>query len=247
VWPRFWFNEVKMTLLAGKCKGGDSTARRVMLLVYIMVALMASCHGTSARSGGNGDSRRTAMPELLSLDTVSAAVQSTAAWAVNSGDNNDSSFVIVDKFAAMLYVYDADGTPRASTPVLLGEAPGDHSVPGIGARPIADIRPAERTTPAGRFIGEPGRNLDGENIVWIDYDAALAIHRLRPGPGYQQRLQRMASASPAGKRLSYGCVVVPVRFYEQVIAPTFARGKVAIYILPETAMSAATLFSLRRQ
>jgi hypothetical protein len=63
--------------------------------------------------------------------------------------------------------------------VLLGLARGDVSVPGIGERKISDINPHERTTPAGRFISEPGRNLSGEDIVWVDYDAAVSMHRVR--------------------------------------------------------------------
>jgi len=165
-----------------------------------------------------------------------------ASWIVSSGDSQNLPFVIVDKIAAQLYVYDANGTPRASTTVLLGLARGDHSVPGIGERRIADIRPAERTTPAGRFVGEPGKNIDSEDVIWIDYDAALSIHRVRAGPARERRLERLASPMPADKRISYGCVVVPVSFYEQVIAPTFARGKGIVYVLPET-RSAEKVFS----
>jgi len=169
-------------------------------------------------------------------------VQAIVSWIISSGDSQNLPFVIVDKIAAQLYVYDARGTPRASTTVLLGLARGDHSVPGIGERRIADIRPAERTTPAGRFVGEPGKNIDSEDVIWIDYDAALSIHRVRAGPSRERRLERLASPMPADKRISYGCVVVPVSFYEQVIAPTFARSKGIVYVLPET-RSAATVFS----
>ena len=165
---------------------------------------------------------------------ASGIIQNMASWAVGSGDNQNLPFVIVDKITAQLFIFDANGTPRASTPVLLGLARGDHSVPGIGERQIADIRPAERTTPAGRFVGEPGKNIDGEDVIWIDYDAALSIHRVRPGPSRERRLERLASSTSADHRISYGCVVVPVKFYEHVIAPTFAQGKGIIYVLPET-------------
>jgi hypothetical protein len=176
----------------------------------------------------------------------SELVQSMAFGIISSGDNHNLPFVIVDKIDALLFVYDANGTPRTSTPVLLGLARGDHSVPGIGERRIADIRPAERTTPAGRFVGEPGKNIDGEHVIWIDYDAALSIHRVRAGPARERRLERLASASPADKRISYGCVVVPVRFYEEVIAPTFARGKSMIYILPEASATAKVFDFVQR-
>ena len=38
--------------------------------------------------------------------------------------------------------------------------------------------PEERTTPAGRFVAERGQNLRGEDVVWIDYDAAVLMHRV---------------------------------------------------------------------
>jgi len=162
------------------------------------------------------------------------SVQATASWVISSGDSQNLPFVIVDKIAAKLFVFDANGALRASTPVLLGLARGDHSVPGVGKLKVADIPPEDRTTPAGRFVGEPGRNIDGEEIIWIDYDAALSIHRVRPGLSRERRLERIASSLAADKRISYGCVVVPVSFYEQVIATTFGRNKGIIYILPET-------------
>jgi primosomal protein N' len=229
--------EVKMALWSGSFKGGVPSALRVILIGLGVVGHVAWA------TAEDTDSRRTVAPDRR---TPSAEVQSMAAWAVNSGDHQNFAFVIVDKVAAVLHVYDADGTPRASTSVLLGLAPGDYDVPGNGKRRIGDIRPAERTTPAGRFVGEPGKNINGENIVWFDYDAALAIHRVRPGPGYQQHLKRLASASSADKRVSYGCVVVPVQFYAQVIAPTFARGKAVVYILPEKT-STPRLFDLVQQ
>jgi hypothetical protein len=67
---------------------------------------------------------------------------------------------------------------------------------------------AERTTPAGRFASEPGVNIHGEAIIWVDYDAAIAIHRLRPSPPAERRPQRLASASALDKRISLGWSVL---------------------------------------
>ncbi len=88
-------------------------------------------------------------------------------------------FIVIDKRRAHLWLFDADGSLHGDTPVLLGLAQGDHSVPGIGERPMSRIRSHERTTPAGRFVIEAGRNLNGEDIFWIDYDAAVSLHRVR--------------------------------------------------------------------
>lgn len=181
---------------------------------------------------------RTAKPPALS-----AAARDVAAWAVSTGDHQGHPFVIVDKSRARVTVFDAQGRPQASSPVLLGAARGDHSVPGIGQRPIADIRPDERTTPAGRFLAEPGRNSAGEDIVWVDYDAAVSMHRVRPTDPTERRLQRLATPGISDNRISYGCINVPAAFYNRHIHPVFAQGKRVVYVLPETRL-AQELFGL---
>ena len=156
-----------------------------------------------------------------------------AEWVHAARDNAGRPFAIVDKKAASLFLYAADGRLLDATPVLLGMGLGDHSVPGVGDLPPARIPPADRTTPAGRFASEPGRNLDGEAVVWFDYDAGLAIHRLRADAARAARLQRLQSRLPGAQRVSAGCVVVPVAFYESLIEPLLGRRRGVIYVLPE--------------
>lgn len=157
-----------------------------------------------------------------------------AKQAVASGDSAGKVFVIIDKAAATLSVFDAAGKRLATSPVLVGQAIGDASVPGIGERPLHSIAVHERTTPAGRFESEPGVNLAGESIVWIDYDAAVSMHRLRPSKPNEKRPARMASSTPLDNRITYGCVNVPVAFYERWILPTFGKAAGVVYVLPET-------------
>lgn len=142
-------------------------------------------------------------------------------------------FVIVDKKAAQLFLFDRHAKLLATTPVLLGQALGDVTVPGIGDRPVALVQPHERTTPAGRFVGERGRNARGEDVVWLDYDAAVSMHRVLTTDARERRLQRLASPSAADNRVSYGCINLPVDFYEFHIKPAFARQRAIVYVLPE--------------
>ncbi len=155
-----------------------------------------------------------------------------AEWALRTGDNGARAVVIVDKRQARVFVLGADGRFQGSAPALLGSARGDHTVPGIGERPLSRIRPEERTTPAGRFIAEPGVNAQGEDIVWVDYEAAVSMHRVRARVKSERRLERLASPTPDDNRISYGCINLPRRFYEQVLAP-HARSGAVIYVLPE--------------
>ena len=156
-----------------------------------------------------------------------------ANWVAHSQDNQRLPFVILDKRDARLFVFDAGGRLIDSSPVLLGAAAGDESVVGIGQRPIAEVRPEERTTPAGRFISRPGRNASGEDVVWVDYDAAVSMHRVRPVDPKERRLERLASHDPAQRRISYGCINVPVEFFDDVIKPALGAQRAVVYVLPE--------------
>ncbi len=153
------------------------------------------------------------------------------------GDHRGAPFVVIDKRHARMWVLDASGRVQASTPVLLGLAVGDHTVPGIGDRPLEQVRPDERTTPAGRFGIEPGRNLRGEDILWVDYESAVSMHRVRTANKADRRLERLATPTEADNRISYGCINVPTAFYDRYLQPVFAslpRDRAAAYLLPET-------------
>ncbi len=156
-----------------------------------------------------------------------------ADWIAGSGDNGNAAFLIVDKREAVVYVFDAQARLRDSTPALLGSARGDDSVPGIGERPLALVKPDERTTPAGRFVAEAGRNMSGEDVVWIDYDAAVSMHRVRNTTPSEKRLRRLATPTIDDNRISYGCINLPVAFYERVVKPLFATQRLVVYVLPD--------------
>jgi len=155
-------------------------------------------------------------------------------WVLESGDHQGQPFAIVDKRDARIYVFDAQGGVLGVSPVLIGLAPGDLSAPDIARRSPSSLLPGERTTPAGRFNTEPGHNDKGEDIVWVDYEASLAIHRLRPAPAVERRGERLGSQISAERRISYGCVVVPVEFYERIVAATLGKRRGVVYVLPET-------------
>jgi len=164
---------------------------------------------------------------------ASAETRQVVRWVAGTGNHGGQPFVVIDKKAARLYVFDATARLRDATPVLLGSAPGDDTVPGIGSRPIAEVRPEERTTPAGRFVGTPGRNHTGEDVVWVDHGAAVSMHRVRTTQPEEHRLERLASPSIAAKRISYGCINVPADFYDTHIRPAFSGRRAVIYVLPE--------------
>jgi hypothetical protein len=158
-------------------------------------------------------------------------------------DNAGAPFIVIDKRAARLWTFDASGQRTGSAPVLLGAARGDHTVPGIGDRPIAQVLPHERTTPAGRFVGERGRNMRGEDVLWVDYEAAVSMHRVLTTNPRERRVERLATPTPADNRISYGCINVPARFFDRTLLPLVRSVRPpVVYLLPET-RPVATLFA----
>lgn len=165
---------------------------------------------------------------------ASRGVHHIADWVVDSGDNKGLPFVIVDKTNAKIFVFDASGRIRGAAPVLLGLARGDDTVPGIGDRKLADVRPEERTTPAGRFVAARGMSTRGVDIVWVDYDSAVSMHRVINSNAKERRLERLATPTSADNRISYGCINVPIAFYDKVVNPSFTDSNGIVYVLPET-------------
>lgn len=165
----------------------------------------------------------------------SDAVLHTAQRVRASADAAGLPFAVVDKRSAQLVVFHADGRLAGASPALLGRDLGDHTVPGVGERTQAGaLQPGDATTPSGRFDARPGPSLAGDDVVWLDYGAAFAIHRVRPGPNLGNRLQRLATATPSDNRVSAGCVVVPVAFYESVVQPVLGQKRGVVYVLPDS-------------
>jgi hypothetical protein len=179
--------------------------------------------------------------------TASPDARHVADWVVHSNDNAGLPFVIVDKVAARVFVFHPGGRLRGAAAALLGLAIGDDSVPGIGEREMSAIRPDERTTPAGRFVASLGRNADGKDILWIDYDAAISMHRVVTSNAKEQRAHRLATVSAIDNRISYGCINVPAVFYEKVVSAAFTGTDGIVYVLPETRTARAQFGSYDRR
>lgn len=165
-------------------------------------------------------------------EPASLAARRVADWAVSSGDNGGLPFLIIDKIRAKVFVFDGAGRLRGATMALLGLAHGDTSTPGIGSRKLMSIRPEERTTPAGRFVAELGRDFE-QDILWIDYDTAISLHRVVTGNPGDHRRRRLATLSASDKRISYGCINVPAKFFDGVVLGAFTHTSGIAYILPE--------------
>jgi hypothetical protein len=166
--------------------------------------------------------------------TFSTEVHHIADWAVRTGDHERLPFIVVDKVNATAAAFDRSGKLLEATPVLVGIGVGDKFPPGVAALPMHQTRPSQRITPAGRYFAEEDLNLAGETVLWVDYDAGVAIHKLSPKRTKQRRHERIVSPDPAQHRITYGCINVPPAFYDRVVHPHFRDKGGMVYVLPDS-------------
>lgn len=207
-------------------------------LGLLVTCLVISHVATAGIPAAGVDAAQTGQPApraAFGAETASKDAHIVADWVIGSGNNEDMPFVIIDKIGAKVFVFDVDGLLRGAAPVLLGLTRGDKSPPGIGTRKLANITPKERITPSGRFVAALGHDLGKQDILWVDYENAISLHRVINSKASERRLQRLMTASARDNRISYGCINVPVKFYEAVIRTTFNATSGVVYILPEMA------------
>jgi hypothetical protein len=187
---------------------------------------------TRAGSDGQGADASAAAPEPVM--NPSGTVAEMAAWVIGSGDNDGRPFVIVDKLAADVFVFDGDGHLMGGAPALVGLAPGDDSVDGVGDRELSAIGPDDRTTPAGRFVAGFGPARGGRTVLWVDFATAISLHPVVTSNPKENRLERIASPDPQDHRITFGCINVPAAFYQDVVLQAFNGGSGVVYVLPDT-------------
>ncbi|MFA5965888.1 MAG: hypothetical protein WC804_17875 [Sphingomonas sp.] len=187
-------------------------------------------------------------PPVAAEASRSVAATRVADWIAASGDNAALPYIIVDKRAASLFLFDAKGKSLGRAPVLVGVAVGDEATPGIGSKKLAEIGPAEKTTPAGRFLAKYGLAFGGQQVLWVDYATSVALHPIPPGASpKERRRQRMRSPTPGDHRITFGCINVPTAFYNKGVRPLFRKKGGYVYILPDTRPLEAVFPRLRVQ
>ncbi|MHC9419091.1 hypothetical protein ACYZX9_10915 [Sphingomonas citri] len=183
-------------------------------------------------------SAKAAKPVAVPAEPVPAMPRSEnaermIAWVAAAHDNGKLPYAVIDKPAATLYLFAANGDFLGETPVLLGVGIGDDSTPGVGAKNLDDIGPAERTTPAGRFVTKFGRAFGRQRVLWVDYANAVAMHVVTSLHKNEHRVERLLSPSPEDNRISFGCINVGARFYNGKLRPQFEKRGGIVYITPD--------------
>jgi hypothetical protein len=165
----------------------------------------------------------------------SADALRVADWIAASRDNHALPYAVIDKHAASLILFDGAGKLVSQVPVLLGSAAGDDATPGVGSKKLGEIGPAEKTTPAGRFLAKFGYAAGRQRVLWVDYTNSVAIHPI-PGDAArsENRRARMLSPEVDDNRITFGCINVPHSFYATDLRPLFQKKGGYVYVLPDT-------------
>lgn len=186
---------------------------------------------------------KTQVPVAIPSD----AVRQVAGWIAASRDNGALPYIIIDKQAVAAFLFDGKGQPMGHAPVLIGIAPGDEATPGIGAKTLSEIGPAEKTTPAGRFLAKFGPAAGRQRVLWVDYATSVALHTIPPGNPKEKRRERMLSPAIDDNRITFGCINVPKLFYSKNVTPLFRKKGGYVYILPDSKPLEAVFPRLRVQ
>ena len=178
----------------------------------------------------------------------SEAVARVVSWVAGAGDTHGLPWAVIARRQAPRFLFDAKGKQVAAAPVLIGIAPGDEASPGVGSKKLADLGPAEKTTPAGRYLAKFGLPVAGERVLWVDYATSVAIHPIPTDAGAREkRRERMLSPTPDDNRITFGCINVPKAVYGRQIQPMFRRKGGYVYVLPDTKPIEAVFPRLRVQ
>jgi hypothetical protein len=166
---------------------------------------------------------------------VSAEAARVADWIASSRDNRSLPYAIIDKKAASIFLFDRRGKPIGQAPVLVGLALGDDATPGVGKKSLAQLGPAEKTTPAGRFLAKYGWAAGRQRVLWVDYADSVGLHPIpKDAAKNERRQERMLSPTSDDNRITFGCINVPAAFYTKRVRPMFQRKGGYVYVLPDT-------------
>ena len=186
---------------------------------------------------------RAAEPEAPGRSAEAARV---ADWIAATRDNHALPYAIIDKKAASILLFDARGKALGVAPVLIGIALGDEATPGIGKKRLGEIGPAEKTTPAGRFLAKYGWAAGRQRMLWVDYADSVGLHPIPSDVSPKERRRaRMLSPTGEDNRITFGCINVPSAFYARKVRPLFQRKGGYVYVLPDTKPIEAVFPSLQ--
>lgn len=173
-----------------------------------------------------------AMHTDLNASNASEAVRQTIDWVEDNRDNKKLPFAVIDKKNSGVFVFDQKGKFVAAGPVLLGISKKDRIDPKTLNYRLSQITADKRVTPSGRYTAVIGKDHRGKELLWVDYEYAIALHPVANVPG-QNRRTRLKTKTHKDNRITWGCINVSPILFKTVISPIFKERGGIVYVLPE--------------
>lgn len=206
-------------------------------LAVLAAVLSLALASTPALAAGKAKAKK-AKPKPVVEQPIetqpSPAAMRVLGWIDKTHDNGEYPYIVIDKTAARLFLFDPEGKRLGEAPVLIGIAKGDDSSPGVGTKALSELGPAEKTTPAGRYLAKLGYAAGGKRVLWVDYADSVALHAVVTGNKKEHRVARLDSPQVDDNRITFGCINVPTTFYSKTVSPLFKADGGIVYVLPDT-------------
>ena len=162
--------------------------------------------------------------------------ESMAPAAKESG----KGFMIADKPAGRLHVFDADGNLIAQDTALYGRDYGDV------------LQGEKRVTPAGKYTlkvasspyagGKAFELVESEHRIG-NTDYVIAVHAAWLGDKTEKRDERLATAAISDKRISYGCINTKHETFLNKLMPNADKlNGGMVFVIPDEVALSDTLF-----
>lgn len=160
--------------------------------------------------------------------TETAVVQNI----ISQNDNQGKQFIVADKQAGTLTLYNALGQQITSTPALFGKATGDRiNIRNATPSGRYDMKRVEGSNIKGNEQGQYGNSAQALTVngeLQKNNAGNVAIHRVLP---VENRQAKLDSATAKDNRISHGCINVPSSFYDIHLDH---QQDTVVYVMPET-------------
>lgn len=207
----------------------DFIKSSAMSIAFVsMLGLAAMSPNVNLTNQAMADTGPTNVTVAEVIPSVSQDANVTRNYVKANNDANGKPYVVADKQAGAIYLFDGNHNLLEQTPALFGANVADTKVDGA--------------TPAGRFnlsyakydqypsYGGSIQIFDKMPNLKDGVQEVFAVHRVINMPG-QNRKGRLQSATVADNRISDGCINVPANFYDKHFEGEFDG---FLYVIPET-------------
>jgi hypothetical protein len=180
-------------------------------------------------------------------DKAIAVYEAKAATAMARG----KGFFIADKPNGVIHVFDKDGKYVATSAALYGAMAGDTFTEWQRTANVDELGPNDKITPAGtyRVNWKNDAEYRGGGAFYLtdaktgEFQGGVAIHAVYTGTPSEHRTARLATATAADNKVSFGCINTSNEVFLKDVAPhkaDFENG--LVFVLPDVVANTEAMF-----